>query len=388
MCFRWKAAGTGCDGGSRPFRRNPLPINKQWFGGWTSSLAFAEAVYHAGAARYSGEATAPLDAMENPIPRYLEDAIAAEKSFETQLNTFAEEATHPSAKTAFSQHAVETKQQYELLTARLEALGGSPSTMKSAMAHLFNMAPKMAQLGHPEEERTTQDLIMAYSVENAETAMYESLIISAEALGDSETADLARHIQAQEKETAGKVWKLIAPTAAEAFTKVTSKGKSAKETLARYVQDAEAAERNFEDTLKSFSETGDQPEVQSMLAKMSGIARTQHQRLASRLKTLGGEPSTAKSMLAHMLALTPASAQLGHSSSEKNTQHLMITFAAAAAEMGMYESLAAAAGSAGDHETVQLARQLQAEEKEDHKEAWDQLGRSARQAVAQVSHAR
>src|SRR5436305_2238745 len=114
--------------------------------------------------------------MENPIRRYLEDAIAAEKSFETQLRGFAKEATLPQARTMFEQHADETRQQYEMLTSRLEALGGSTSTVKSLLAHLFNAAPKAAQLGHDDEERTTQDLMMAFSVENAEVAMYESLV--------------------------------------------------------------------------------------------------------------------------------------------------------------------------------------------------------------------
>jgi hypothetical protein len=47
--------------------------------------------------------------MENPIERYLEDAIAAEKSFETQLRGFAEEATLEQARGAFRTHADETK---------------------------------------------------------------------------------------------------------------------------------------------------------------------------------------------------------------------------------------------------------------------------------------
>ena len=114
--------------------------------------------------------------MEHAITKYLEDAIAAEKSFETQLKGFAKEASSARVKRLFEQHAEETRVQYEQLTSRLEALGGSTSTLKSFFAHLFNTAPKVAQVGHEEEERTTQDLIMAFAVENAEVAMYEALI--------------------------------------------------------------------------------------------------------------------------------------------------------------------------------------------------------------------
>ncbi|HVW08499.1 MAG TPA: DUF892 family protein [Bryobacteraceae bacterium] len=312
--------------------------------------------------------------MENPIRRYLEDAIAAEKSFETQLRGFARDSEFAEVNAVFLSHADETKGQYERLTARLHELGGEPSGAKSILAHVFNAAPGAAQLGHTAEERVTQDLIMAYAVENAEIAMYESMAITASTFGDHDTERLARDIQSQEKAAAGKVWKLIEPVAGEAFTRLNRSGKN---PLIPYLEDVEAAERNFEDALASFSKGGDQPEVQSLMSMMSAKARTQHERLEARLRALGGSPSTIKSVLAHMLAFTPVTAQAGHTASEKSTQHLMITYSAAAAEMAMYESLAAAARAANDAETERLARELQAEEKEDHHLAWDRLGSSA-----------
>ena len=158
------------------------------------------------------------------IKRYLQDAIAAERSFETQLQGFAKEGDDEAAKAAFHQHAIETRQQYERLTARLEALGGTTSAAKSFLAHLFGLSPKTAQLGHVEEERTTQNLMMAYAVENSEVAMYESLIAVAEAAGDTQTAALAREIQAEEKRTAEKVWSLLPNAALSAFRRVVAQG--------------------------------------------------------------------------------------------------------------------------------------------------------------------
>lgn len=155
------------------------------------------------------------------IKRYLEDAIAAEKSFETQLQGFANEGEHAVAKAAFHQHALETKQQYERLTARLQSLGGNPSGAKSFLAHIFGLSPKTAQIGHEKEERTTQNLMIAYAVENSEIAMYEALATTAEAAGDTQTAALAREIQAEEQATAEKVWKLIAGSAVQAFERLT-----------------------------------------------------------------------------------------------------------------------------------------------------------------------
>lgn len=156
------------------------------------------------------------------IKRYLQDAIAAEKSFETQLEGFSKEGDNPAAQLAFRVHAQETRRQYERLTTRLEALGGSPSGAKSFLAHIFGMAPKTAQIGHEKEERTTQNLMMAFAVENSELAMYEALATVAEAAGDGPTAMLAREIQQEEKGTAEKVWKLIPTAANDAFFRVTS----------------------------------------------------------------------------------------------------------------------------------------------------------------------
>jgi ferritin-like metal-binding protein YciE len=96
----------------------------------------------------------------------------------------------------------------------------------------------------------------------------------------------------------------------------------------RYLQDTISAERNFENALSTFGKSGEQPAVQELLSSFSAKAKTQHERLAALLKKRGGSPSEAKTVLAEMLAFTPLSAQVGQGASEKNTQHLMVTFAA------------------------------------------------------------
>ena len=157
-----------------------------------------------------------------------------------------------------------------------------------------------------------------------------------------------------------------------------------KEVIVRYLEDVEAAERNFEHALSSFGMTGEQNAVKSLMSQASGRARTQHERLEARLRALGGEPSTAKSILAHTLAFTPTLAQIGHEPAEKNTQHLIVVIGAAAAEMAMYESLASVASAAGDAETERLARELQAEERDDYEKAWTLLRPSAQAAFETV----
>ena len=64
---------------------------------------------------------------------------------------------------------------------------------------------------------------------------------------------------------------------------VNATRRTPQELVIRYLQDAEAAERNFEDALAGFSKSGEQGDVQSLLGMMSGKARTQYERLDSRL---------------------------------------------------------------------------------------------------------
>jgi ferritin-like metal-binding protein YciE len=161
------------------------------------------------------------ESARDVIIRYLEDAIAAEKSFESELRTFAKAGDQPEAKSAFEQHADETRRQHERLTARLESLGGKPSTAKSFMAHLFGMAPSPAQIGHEPAEKNTQHLIIAYAVENSEIAMYEALATVCSAAGDAETERLVREIQAEERTAAEKIWNALPRSARDSFHKVT-----------------------------------------------------------------------------------------------------------------------------------------------------------------------
>lgn len=156
------------------------------------------------------------------IQRYLEDAIAAEKGFEVQLRAFAEEGSSEQVRHLFLQHAEETRRHYERLTTRLHELGGQPSAAKSLLAQLFAFTPKIPQIGHDIVDRVTQNLMIAYSVESFEVAMYEALIAVAEAAGDEDTARLAHDIQQEERTTAAKVWELIKPWANTSFNKLAA----------------------------------------------------------------------------------------------------------------------------------------------------------------------
>jgi len=162
------------------------------------------------------------ETSSSAIQRYLEDAIAAEKSFETRLRAFAGEGDDAEVQAAFLTHAEETRLQHGRLTARLESLGGSTSAVKTFLDQLFSFTPKSAQIGHSQEERLLQNILVAFALEKSECAMYEALATVASAAGDTVTEELARDIQAQESETADKLWRFIPSRSKIAFNVLTA----------------------------------------------------------------------------------------------------------------------------------------------------------------------
>jgi len=156
------------------------------------------------------------------VRRYLQDVIAAETSFETQLQSLAHEGGDDfEVQALFFAHAAETHRQIERLTARLAELGGSPPGTKSSFAHFSSLAPKIAQATHRPEERLVQNLIIAFCVENGERAMYEALATTAQAAADHVTETLAREIADEETATAEKIWHFLPSRSKIAYNMLT-----------------------------------------------------------------------------------------------------------------------------------------------------------------------
>jgi ferritin-like metal-binding protein YciE len=272
-------------------------------------------------------------------------------------------------------HADEARQQSELLRSRLQALGGSASASKSILAQAFSKPPAAVQMG---VERTTQNLILAFAMENAGVAMYEALRIAAGMAGDAETVSTIERIQTQEQEAAEKMWKLIAPAAERGCEARRKEGGNMEDLVVYYLQSAQAAEKGLADAFSGFSRPGEQKEVQALIATMSSKAKSQEERLAARLKSMGASPAETESSLARMLTFAPDDGDSKQDDLERSTQHLVIAYAAAAAEMALYEALQTAAKASGDGETLKLAKELQLEESEDHRLAWEKLPEAAR----------
>jgi ferritin-like metal-binding protein YciE len=157
------------------------------------------------------------------IQKYLQDSLAAEASFESQLRSFASDVVDDfEVQALFFGYAAETHRRIERLTARLQELGGSTSVAKSSLAHLFSSAPRIAQAGHALEERIVQNLIAAFAIANGKRAMYQALAIAAGTAADITTESLARETVTEESATAEKVWRFLPSRSKIAFNVLTA----------------------------------------------------------------------------------------------------------------------------------------------------------------------
>jgi len=154
--------------------------------------------------------------METPqerLLRYIDDAHAAEVGIEDMLRSAIDRTNSVQAKTAFQQHLAVTQDQAQRLEQRLISLGGKTSGGKGMLNSIMGKVSDLVNIGHDEFDKTTQDIIKAYSTEYLEVGMYTSLKAYAEQLGDGETAALAERAIGEEKEAADTLFPLIAETA-------------------------------------------------------------------------------------------------------------------------------------------------------------------------------
>jgi ferritin-like metal-binding protein YciE len=167
-----------------------------------------------------------LGARENKLVQYLNEAYGKEKELETALQAHVAMTTRPPYKKRLQQHLTETKRHAREVERRVKKLGGTPQTVPidapaavakgaGAAVELASRAvavakgPLHAIRGTGEQEKMLKNAKSEYSEEHEEIATYTAIETLAEALGDSETAKLARAIRREEESMAGFLLKQI-----------------------------------------------------------------------------------------------------------------------------------------------------------------------------------
>ena len=161
------------------------------------------------------------EAGNDVIRHYLENLVTAEKEFEQRLREFSKLGDDEEVQAAMAEHADETKGQHQRLAMRLTEIGGRVLSRKGGFASILNSAPQLPQASEIMEEKTLLNLLAAYTMEAGEFAMYETLATLARAAGDYNTEQLAKQIQAEERNAAEKIWHFLPSRSKIAFNMLT-----------------------------------------------------------------------------------------------------------------------------------------------------------------------
>jgi len=164
-------------------------------------------------------------ARDAKLVQYLNEANAKEKELEAALTAhigMTEMADRKPYKKRLQEHLRETKNHSKALERRIKKLGGPGSVTESAVATVAKTAgnlrgqalsaakgPLHMVRGTSPEEKLLKNAKTEYWNEHEEIATYTAIETLAEAVGDKETARLARDIRRDEEKMARYLEKLI-----------------------------------------------------------------------------------------------------------------------------------------------------------------------------------
>jgi len=163
---------------------------------------------------------AEMSTRDAKLVQYLNEALAKEKELETALTADIGMTTRAPYKKRLKEHLRETKAHARQLERRIKQLGGAGalSTAVSTVAArglAAAKAPLHAIRGGGEQEKMLRNAKSQYSDEHEEIATYTAIETLAAAVGDTDTAKLARAIRREEERMAKFLEKLI-PTLTKA----------------------------------------------------------------------------------------------------------------------------------------------------------------------------
>jgi ferritin-like metal-binding protein YciE len=175
---------------------------------------------------------ADLNTRDAKLIQYLNEAYGKEKQLETALEAHIAMTTRAPYRKRLQEHLRETKSHAREVERRIKALGGTadssavpaPDAMKGAAARATEVVQKAAALaqgplhavrGTGEAEKQLKNAKTEYQDEAEEIATYIGIETLANAVGDKETAKVARDIRRQEERMAAFLSRLI-PTLTKA----------------------------------------------------------------------------------------------------------------------------------------------------------------------------
>ena len=170
--------------------------------------------------------TKEMTKRDEKVVQYLNDAYATERRLEIALQAHIAMTPRADYKKRLREHLKETKAHARLVARRIKALGGEAETVslpgpdagvkgatgaKAAVQRAAAVAqgPLHAVRGTGQQERMLKNARTEYHDEAEEIATYRAIEALAKAVGDKETAKLARDIGREEKKMADFLVALI-----------------------------------------------------------------------------------------------------------------------------------------------------------------------------------
>lgn len=132
---------------------------------------------------------------------WLNDAYAMERGLVQVLENHAKDAKdHPEMSRKIQEHLEQTKMHAERVKDCVERLGGSTSTVKTAMGTVSGFFQGMSTGAAPDE--LVKNALADYASEHFEIACYRALIVAARALGENDVVRVCESILQDEEEMA------------------------------------------------------------------------------------------------------------------------------------------------------------------------------------------
>lgn len=282
---------------------------------------------------------------------FLSDMYAVEQQALAQLVSAPDIAGDGKLAADFALHHRETEQQAELVRERLEAHGGSPSTIKDAIMKLGGKGFLLFAQVQPETPGRL--VVHAYAYEAMEWAGYEMLARFAEAARDDATFQVAQAIGSEERTMMERLEAGF--TAAELASHAGMSTEELRERILTHLAEVHAFESQGIQLLKKSQSIGGHS-LETLYTQLLNETHAHAQAVEQRLEALGSDTSTLKDA-----ALATGGFNWGlffQAQSDTPAKLAAFVYAFIFLEIGGYELLKRTAERAGDAETQKLCEEM------------------------------
>jgi ferritin-like metal-binding protein YciE len=298
----------------------------------------------------------PTDLQAQMI-KYLTDAHSIERQALVQMKAAPGMAGDDEMAAAFEQHRAETEEHERLVDERLRALGASPSTIKDIAGAVTGMGFGLFAKLQPD---TPGKLAAhAFSYEHMELAAYDMLARVADRAGDTETAEMARRIEAQEAAMAERVAGMFDRAVDASLRDLSSD--DLREQVRKYLEDAHAIEAQAVQLLSKSPDLAGTDDLATAYKEHLAQSQEHQQLIDNRLQSYGARPSRLKDAALRLGALNWG--MFFAAQPDTPAKLAAFSYAFEHLEIASYELLRRVAGRAGDDQTQAAADTILGDER-------------------------